>query len=152
MVIETSLTRDQFIRLSILRHFQRIHFYVFALTAAGLTAWGLLRGPLIFILVGWIPFFVYIIVGVITAVKDGRDEDNPIFSSTRYEFTKKGVSINSKAGNSNLAWQDFIGWKMMTKCYVLTLSSGAILAIPQTAVPINQIAKFESLLNRNIGG
>ena len=151
MVIETNLTKDQFVRLSILRHFQRIHFYVFALIAAGLTAWGLMRGPLIFILVGWVPFLVYIFVGVFTAVKDGRDEDNPVFSSTRYEFTKKGVSIDSKVGKSNLGWQDFISWKTMTKCYVLTLTSGAILAIPQTAVPVNQITKFESLLNRNIG-
>ena len=151
MVIEAGLTRDQFVRLSVLRHFQRIHFYIFAMAAAGLTAWALLRGPLVFLLVGWVPFLVYVLVGVMTAIKDGNNKDNPVFLSTRYEFSKKGVSISNTQGTSQLAWQDFLGWKVMVKCYVLTLTSGAILAIPQNAVPANQKAKFENLLFKHIG-
>jgi len=152
MVIKANLSREQFIRLSILRHFQRIHFYIFALAAAGLTAWALLRGPLIFLLAGWAPFLVYILIGVIGAIKDGRNEAHPVFLPTRYEFTEKGISISNKEGTSQLEWEHFNGWKMMVKCYVLSLSGGAILAIPQVSVPINQIAKFETLLRKHIGG
>ena len=152
MVIEASLSKDQFIRLAILRHFQRIHFYIFAMAAAGFTAWALLRGPLVFLLVGWIPFLVYILAGIIAAVKDGNNKNNPVFLSTRYEFTPKGVSISNAQGKSQLEWHDFISWKVMVKCYTLTLSSGAVLAIPQSAVSGTQLAKFEGLLRKHIGG
>ena len=150
MVIKSSLSKEQFIRLSILRHFQRIHFYVFALACAGLTAWALLRGPYIFLLAGWTPFLVYILIGIMGAVKDGADTTHPVFLTTRYEFAPEGVVVSNKQGESLLKWQHFAVWTITARCYVLTLTAGQVLAIPQSAVPAPQLAKFESLLRKHI--
>ena len=55
-----------------------------------------------------------------------------------------------RKGYSELAWDQFSGWNLMAKCYVLVLLAGPILAIPQTSVPMTQTTKFETLLRKHI--
>ena len=146
MTIETRLSKEQFIRLSILRHIQRKTFYFWAFVCAVLTAYALLRGPYLLLLGAWVPFLLYLLVGVLGAFRAGADENQPYFLPTRYEFTKQGVSVSTAQNSSHLQWQHFAQWKMMARCYVLVLSAGPILAIPTTAVPPARIPEFESLL------
>jgi hypothetical protein len=151
MIIETSLSKDQFIRISLLRHFQRISFYFWAITSAILTAYALFGGPFILLLVGWMPFGFYIVSGVVSAYAASRNKDAPFLQRTRYVFTEQGVKISSVMGESQLEWQHFGGWSTMAGCYVLFLTSGAMLAFPQDTVPPHQVNKFETLLRQHIG-
>ncbi len=149
MVIKTSLTKDQFIRVTLLRHVQRKLFYFYAFTCAGATAFAIVYGTYLYLIL-WIPFIIYILAGVIGAFRAGADKDQPAYLPTRYEFTEKGVSISTSQGSSQLEWEEFSGWNILAKCYVLVLLAGPILAIPQSAVSITQLTKFEALLKKHI--
>jgi hypothetical protein len=151
MVIETTLTRDQFIRLSILRHFQRPTFYFNALTGAAIMAFALFGGgPFILIFFAWIPMTLYILFGVLTAFRDSKIRESP-FLPTRYEFGNAGIKVSTRDGASTLGWDDFAGWRIMIGCYVLALKAGSILAIPQTSVSPHDQKQLEDLLTRKIG-
>ena len=151
MIIEAILSREQLIRLSILRHIQRSPFYFYAVTCAALTAYGLIFGPTILLLAGWAPFLLYMAIGIFGAIKAGGDANHPALLETRYELDKSGVMVTNSAGKSVLGWEHFSDWKIIAKCYILTLSSGDVLAIPQTAVSSAQVAKFEGWLEKYIG-
>lgn len=151
MVIESRLTRQQFVRLAVLRHFQRAQFYVFASLAAGLTAFGIVLGRAILVPAGWVPFLVYILAGIVGAVRDGRAKDAPYFLPTRYDLTAGGVDVATSRGRSHLDWSRFEGFRKMVGCYVLILGGGAILAIPEEAVPRGQAGRLEELIRRHLG-
>ncbi len=150
MVIEGQLSRDQFMRLFLLRHFQRLSFYFYALTSGALTAYGLFVGPLILVTLGWLPLGIYMMIGLVSGFLGSRGKDKPYLLPTRYEFSDQGVTMRSSAGSSNLSWEHFDGWRVMVGCYVLLLSVGAIVAFPQTAVAPHQMNEFEALLSRHI--
>jgi hypothetical protein len=146
MVIETSLTRDLFIRLSILRHFQRTMFYAYAILCAGLTAYSLFTNNQLLLLVAWVPFLIYIITGVLGAVQVSRNKESPVFLRTRYEFTPQGIDISTTQGRSQIEWAHVNEVQKMINCYVLVLANSSILAIPESAVPPHQKDSFEQLL------
>lgn len=150
MIVEAQLTREQFRRLSLLRHFQRAPFYIWASVAAGLTAIATVYFRPQLILVGWVPFLAYVLVGLVSAVRGGRDRRAPYFLPTRYDLSPKGVEVKTERGGSHLAWSDFTGSRKMVGCYVLTLRSGAILAIPQEAVPPRERPRLEALLDEKL--
>ncbi len=150
MVIKTSLSQGEFIRLSIFQHIQRKPFYFFALLCAALTAVALVTGPRILLAGAWIPFGLYLLLGIVNAILDSYNKENPYALPTRYEFTKKGVTISTEQDKDQLKWQDFSEWKVISKCYVLTITGGSIMAIPQKALTVVQRPQFEILLNKYI--
>lgn len=152
MTVETTLTRDLFIRLSILRHIQRKTFYFWAIVCAVLTAFALVQGPMLLLYAAWLPFGLYLAAGIFLAVQGSMNQNQPHFLPTRYEFNSSGVSVSTEQGHSQLGWEHFSGWKKMAHCYVLFLTTGPILAIPQKAVAPTQTGKFEGLLNKHLQG
>jgi len=152
VTIETTLSRDQFIRLAVLRHIQRKTFYFYAAIGAAVTAFTIVRGgePILFVL-AWVPFLFYMLPGILGPYRQSQDMNQPLFQPTRYEFSKQGVTIKSSDNESELEWSQFSEWKTVTQCYVLYLTAGPLLAIPQADVPVTQRVKFEDLLERHIG-
>jgi len=150
MTIEAALSREQFIRLSILRHIQRKNFYFYAAVCAALTGYALLRGPNLLLFAAWVPFILYLVPGILGAYRESANKDNPLFLPTRYEFNQRGVSISSSQGDSQLTWDYFAGWKIMAECYVLVLKAGPMLAIPQATLSSTQVPQFETLLQKYI--
>ncbi len=150
MTIETTLSRDQLVRISILRHFQRTPFYVYAALCAAATGYALFIGPPIFLLLGWVPFLLYILLGVVGAIQAGRAKDAPYFLPTRYEFTQEGVTMSTARGQSRIPWKNFDYWQKIAGCYVLILKSRLIIAIPQSAIPAAQVSTFEGMLRKQI--
>jgi len=148
---ETKLSKEQFIRLSIWRHIQRKSFYFYAVTCAAGVAYAITKGATVLLSVVWIPFAFYLATGVFAAFWQSRDQNQPYFLPTHYEFSGQGVAVKTKQGSSQLEWDKFAGWKKIAKCYVLVLTAGPILAIPQAAVPVTQTTKFETLLRSHIG-
>lgn len=149
LVVETQLTKEQFIRLSILRHFQRTGFYFTALTSGAVAAYAWFNGLLTILLLAWAPLLLYVVFGVVMAWRDSQLQHAP-FLPTRYEFSDTGVHVRTEEGSGKLYWADFATWREMVGCYVLVLTAGAILAIPQKSVPPRIRAQFEALLNKRI--
>ena len=150
MTINVALTKNQYIRLAILRHIQRKHFYFYAILCAAFSAYAFIQGPQMLLLVAWVPFLLYLGVGIFDAVREGTNPNNPLLLPTRYTFSKKGVAIKGIQGESELQWSHFNTWKVVANCYVLALATGPILAIPQIAIPTADRSKFEALLSNQI--
>ena len=151
MLIETQLTKDQFVRVSILRHFQRKQFYFYAVTCALVTVFAVLQQIYILLAVAWLPFLLYIGIGVYGAISGGSDPDHPAYLPTKYKFTNSGVTISNVQGESQLSWQHFTHWKVAVNCYIIELKAGSALVIPQSSVAPTKKAKFEAILDKNIG-
>lgn len=151
MVIDARLSRRQFIRLAILRHLQRPGFYLFAGICAFLSAYALLQGVPLVLLAGWAPFLLYIALGVLGALRAGRNPRNPSLAQTRYAFTDEGIAVRALRQESHIPWAQVWSWRVLLNCYVVTLAGGFILVIPQEAVPPHQRAAFEALLRERIG-
>ena len=150
MTIETQLTKSQFTRLAILYHIQRKQFYFFALTAAVVSVVAVVQQYYPLLAVVWLPFILYLGIGIFSAYRDAAKDDNPAFLPTTYKFNDTGVFISTEQGRSNLKWNQFAGWSTIAGIYVLTLKQGSMLAIPQGAVKTTQVAKFKALLNKHI--
>lgn len=151
ITVESQLTKNQFMRLSILRHIQRTTFYFFAFTCAILTAYAIVLGPQSLLLVAWLPFILYIFMGFMNAYQGSQADGAPYFLSTRYEFAKSGVRLSAKSGKSRLKWEEIAAWKKMVGCYVLVLEGDAIVAIPEKDVPPSQSKQLEKVFNEYIG-
>ncbi|NJP06683.1 MAG: YcxB family protein, partial [Chloroflexaceae bacterium] len=108
MVIESTLAKNQFIRIAISRHFQRLTFFFSAITCAGLTAFALFEGQPIFLLAGWIPFLLYIVHGVYSTFRAAGGESNPLFLPTRYELKEQALEIAHPQGQGRVEWQYFV--------------------------------------------
>lgn len=150
MVIQTQLKKDQFVRLTLMQHLQRPSFYFWAITSAALTAWALFGGPFVLIFVGWLPFGLYLMSGIVMAFVGSRGSDKPYLQPTRYEFDDQGIKIGSTLGESFLEWQQVVAWKVMSGCYVLLLANNAMLAFPQDSVAPHRMPQFEQLLIEKI--
>jgi hypothetical protein len=100
--------------------------------------------------VAWVPFLFYLLPPIIGTFQESKAEDHPLFLPTRYEFTQRGVSIKNTNNESQLKWEHFANWKTMAQCYVLFLTAGPMLAIPQLDVPTTQKPKLEALFRKHI--
>lgn len=152
MIIESALTRQEFIRHALTRHFGRPTFYVFAFVAAVLTAYAFLAddAPTILYLAAWLPLLVYAVGGWITISRQSRNQSLPLYLPTRYELTRKGIELSSRQGRSEFAWTDFRAWRKVVGLYELALTNGQLLVITQRAVPPRQVGSFEELLRKQI--
>jgi hypothetical protein len=152
MIIESALTRQEFVRHALTRYFRRPAFYLFVFVCAVLTAYGFLTpgaSNLVY-LAAWLPVLAYAIGGWVRITRQGRDESLPLYLPTRYEFGKGGVELSSRQGRSRFAWDDFRAWRKVVGLYELSLTNGQLLVIAARTVPARQVGSFEELLTRQI--
>jgi hypothetical protein len=152
MIIESTLTPQEFVRHALTRHFRRPAFYLFAFVCAVLTAYAFFQdepSPLI-LLAAWLPVLVYAVGGWVSIVRRSRDQGLPLYLPTRYEFTRGGVELSSRQGRDRFAWSDFRAWRKVVGLYELSLVNGQLLVITQRAVPPRQAGAFEELLAKQI--
>lgn len=150
MVFETQLTRNQFIKLALIRHFSRANFYFLAATCSLFTAYAIYKDAWLLLLAIWPPFLLYIAFGVVSVFRQSSDPNKPFFLPTRYELTETGLLVRTEQGQSELPWEEFISFRMMSGCYVLYLESGPMLAIPQEAVPEKKVEAFEKFVEERL--
>lgn len=152
MIIESTLSRQEFVRHALTRHFRRPAFYIYAFVCAVLTTYAFFQADPsnLILLAAWLPVLVYAIGGWLTITRRSRDEGLPLYLPTRYEFTKGGVELSSRQGRDKFAWGDFRAWRKVVGLYELSLANGQLLVITQRAVPPRQVGAFEELLTRQI--
>ncbi len=152
MIIESTVSRQEFVRHALTRHFQRPTFYIFVAVCAVLTAYGFLTpdATALIYLAAWLPLLVYAVGGWVALSRRARDESLPIYLPTRYEFGKNGVEMSSRQGRSRFSWEDFRAWRKVVGIYELALTNGQLLIISARAVPPRQVASFEQLLSSQI--
>ncbi len=152
MIIESTLTPQEFVRHALTRHFRRPAFYLYSFVCAVLTTYAFLQAnPLALLLAAaWVPLLVYAAGGWVSITRRSRDKELPLYLPTRYEFTKGGVELSSRQGRSSFAWGDFRAWRKVVGLYELSLANGQLLVITQRAVPPRQSAPLEELLTRQI--
>lgn len=152
MIFESTMTRQEFLRHALTRHFRRPAFYLFVFVAAVMTTYGFVTpdAPTLVYLAAWLPLLIYAVGGWVTLSRRAGDEKLPIYLPTRYEFTKSGIEMSSRQGRSKFAWADFRGWRKVVGVYELALTNGQLLVISGRAVPPRQVGAFEELLRKQI--
>jgi hypothetical protein len=152
MIIESTLTPQEFTRHALTRHFGRPAFYLYSFVCAVLTTIAFFQTtPLgLLLAAAWIPLLVYAVGGWVSITRRSRDESLPLYLPTRYEFGKGGVELSSRTGRASFAWGDFRAWRKVVGLYELSLNNGQLLVIAQRAVPPRQTGALEELLKRQI--
>lgn len=152
MIIESTISRQEFLRHALSRHFRRPGFYLFAFVAVVITTYTFWEPdvPWFVYIAAWLPVLVYGVTGWVAIARRSRDPNLPIYLPTRYEFGKNGVEVSSRQGRSTLSWDSFRNWRKADGVYELTLRNGQLLIISQRAVSPRQAGALEALLRKHI--
>jgi hypothetical protein len=152
MIIESTLTRQEFTRHALSRHFRRPGFCLYSVVCAVLTAYAFFQPSpsTLLLLAAWLPFLIYCISGWVTISRRSRDANLPLYLPTRYEFTARGVEMSSRQGRVDFAWDRFRSWRKVVGVYELTLTNGQILVISERALSQRQARSLEQMLNQRI--
>jgi hypothetical protein len=149
---ESTLTRQEFVRHALTRHFRRPAFYLYAFVCAALTTYAFFQDEPsnLLLAAAWVPVLVDAVVGWVTISRRSRDQSLPLYLPTRYEFSKGGLELSSRQGRGKFSWSDIRAWRKVVGLYELSLTNGQLLVISQRAVPPRQVGAFEDLLTRQI--
>ncbi len=152
IAFESALTRQEFVRHALSRHFRRPMFYIFAFVAAVLTAYAFMSetAPAILYLAAWLPLLIYAVTGWISLSRQSRDNQLSIYQTTLYTFSQRGIELNSRQGRSTIRWPEIQNWRKVIGIYELVLTNGQVMVIAQRAVPPRQLKSFEDLLKQQI--
>jgi hypothetical protein len=152
MIIESTLTREEFVRHSLTRHFSRPSFYFYAFVFAALTTYTFITpgARQTLYLAAVLPVLAYSLGGVIAALRRSRDKNMPLYLPIRYEFGPEGVEVSSRLGRTVVNWADIRNWRKVVGVYELAIGNGQLLLISQQAVAPRQVAPFEELLDQRI--
>ncbi len=153
MIIESTISQQEFVRHALSRYFRRPIFYLFAFVAAVLTA-VVIYDPSIpqapAMLGGWIPFLVYAAVGWITITRQSRNRDLPVYQPTRYELGRETLVVSMRSGRSEIPWSQVRQWRKVGSVYELQLLNGQVLLIAARAIGPRQVGAFERMLRNRI--
>ncbi|RRR69292.1 MAG: YcxB family protein [Candidatus Viridilinea halotolerans] len=152
MMIESSLTRQEFVRYSLKRHFTRLTFYLYASVCAVIAAFTYFNPQVsrLLYLAAVLPVLAYSIGGWLAVLRRSRDEHLPVYLPIRYTFSKNGVEVSSRLGRSVVPWSDIKGWEKLLEVYELALQNGQVLVIAQRALAARQLSEFEELLRKHV--
>lgn len=151
MDIETTLPRSTYIRLSLLLFFRNKFLYLYLAVCALITAYGLSIGNYGLVGLAWLPYLAYLLLGIVTTLRNSNTEDQPFLLPTRYTFSQTEIVTRTSLGEGRFWWSDFAGWRVLADCYVLFHKEGFILAIPQSSIPTSASGPFRRMLNEKIG-
>lgn len=152
MVIQSTLTPEEFRRYELNRHFRRSMFYFYAFIFAVLTVYALTNptAPIAIYVVAPVPLLAYSIGGWAAIIRRSNDPDLPAFLPMRYELTTSGVRLHTPKGDSSFTWSDFKAWRKALGVYELTLQNGLLLVFSEAAVPQAQVKSLDDLLKKQI--
>lgn len=151
MVFDARLAKEQFIRIAIVRHLQRPIFFLISLFCTGLMAYAIIQEDYRVIWAGVIPLIVYILVGIITALRTGNDPQNPVLSRIEYSVSEAGLGLKMPQMQRQIAWKELLSWRILLGCYILKTTAGKILIIPKRDVPTGYVNTFEATLLKQLG-
>lgn len=152
MIIESTLSRQEFARHALTRHFGRPSFYVYAFVAAVLSAYAFFQEsvPPLLLVAAWLPLLVYSVGGAVQITRRSRDAALPVYLPTRYEIRPGGIEVSSRQGRSDLPWESFRAWRKVSGVYELSLTSGQVLIISERALTQKQARELDQTLTKRI--
>ena len=151
MVINSTMPKSTFIRLSLLLFFQNKFLYIYLIVCGVVTAYALSIRNYGLLFVAWLPYVAYLALGIITTIRKSSGEDQPFLLPTRYIFQKKEIITKTSSGEGKFSWDEFIQWRTLADCYILLHQNNFVLAIPKSSVPKKETEAFETMLNERIG-
>jgi hypothetical protein len=152
MIIESSLSRQEFTRHALTRHFGRPSFYLYAFVAAVLSAYAFFQDspPPLLLAAAWVPLLVYAVGGWVAITRRSRDGALPVYLPTRYELRPSGVEVSSREGRAEFGWESFRSWRKVAGVYELVLTSGQLIVISERGLSAKEVRSLEQLLAQRI--
>lgn len=138
-------------QLTLLRHIERPAFYFYAVTVAALIVYAVWKNITIMLFLAWVPFIFYVAFGIFGAWRYSRESNNPLLLPTHYEVTDQGLSLKTSIATSFLEWKHIRSVKIVIDCYIFSLTSRQILAIPRADIAANHKEAFEEMVRAKLG-
>lgn len=151
MVIESTMPKETYVKLSLLLFFQNKFLYIYLIVCGLVTAYALSSSNYGLLFVAWVPYLAYLALGIITTYRNSSKADSPFLLPTRYSFQKKEITTITPQGEGTFKWDEFVQWRTMADCYILQHEKNFILAIPKDSVPAREVEAFERMLTEKIG-
>lgn len=101
MVIDSTMPKSTFIRLSLLLFFQNKFLYIYLIVCGVVTAYALSIRNYGLLFVAWLPYVAYLALGIITTIRKSSGEDQPFLLPTRYIFQKRKLSLKHPRGKGS---------------------------------------------------
>jgi hypothetical protein len=97
-------------------------------------------------------FFILILLSYVALILNNSLSSNnsKFFLPRKYSFGDEGVSVIFPNSERKVKWSAFVSWKRIAVYYILNLSGSGAIVIPESAIPIGEVATFEGMLNQNI--
>ena len=150
MVINSTMPKSTYVRLSLLLFFQNKWLYIYLVICGLITAYAISASNYGLLFVAWVPYIAYLALGLITTLRNSNNDDLPFLQPTRYTFKKDEITTQTPQGEGTFKWDEFVQWKTMADCYILLHEKNFILAIPKDSIPAREVASFETMLAEKI--
>ena len=149
MIIESTLTKAKYMKFSAISYLRHWVFYfvivVFLAICVGeFVTNGNFLFPILYLFFMLVLFAFFILRGGFSS------KNRNIFLPRKFIFEEEIISVDTPIGEESLKWEVFISWKKIAGCYYLVVTKDTGVIIPQSAIPTQDIASFESLLRRKI--
>jgi hypothetical protein len=79
-----------------------------------------------------------------------NSKNSIFFLPASYVFTEKNISVKTPLTQGIIKWDVFNKWTTVNDYYILYITTQGFTAIPKSAIPVQDILSFESLLRRKI--
>ena len=146
MIIDSRLTRKDYIKLSCLIILHRWTFYVILLFLA---LFFLISWPDIFIATACLVIVLFYYIFPVFHMGLSSKNRN-FFLQKRCVVSDEGLSITSEISQSSAKWDAFIKWQDIDGFYILYSSRLTFMVIPKSEMSPEDISSFKALLKSKI--
>lgn len=152
IVVEATLKKGTYIKLSLLQAFHVWSFY-FCLSALIMATvlFHVLDAPDVLFLFIWGLFGFYAATVIINALYMAFSSKNfSFFLPTAYTFDDEIISAKTELAQGTIKWNAVVGLKVVADHYVLSFSVIGFIAVPKSKIPPESVSRFEKVLHDNI--
>jgi hypothetical protein len=153
IVVESTLTKAEYIKISYFLLFRKWSFCFFMGTALLLILLSVIIGN-IEMLITALAFLIFILlvysIAIIYAAFSSKNRN--FFLPMRYVFIDNGVSQESSMSHSTMKWTAFVKWRKIAGYYLLYISKEHFVAIPRSEIPVDSVSELENLISSKITG
>jgi hypothetical protein len=157
MIIESALTKRTYFKISFNLLFRDFNLYFVLVLSAGIFMVTLFTNGFSFeniilslfaLVIFWIIVILFALIIISFHTFSSRNKN--FFLPSRYVFDDVGISLTNDLEQSITKWAAIKKWNVIAGCYVVFKSGITFLAVQKTAIPIQEIPIFESILRNNI--
>lgn len=153
MIIDSKLSKQEYVRLNIALIFRNVSTYIFLAFGSIyllFSLWIMFDWGDYFLLLVWGVFSVFTVAYYWFAIYRATNskENGKMYLPAHYEFNENDIKITTPTGKSETTWAIFVKWRFLAGHYMLYISR--IQFIPIKAENVGDKKEFEKMLREKV--